>query len=331
MTVTNSIIKLPSIHRAVPLSLSFALMTSLSGAAQSVILTYTDEATYLADLSTYAWLSESFEGTEWDSVRSTLFSTQVAPSITNLGLTWQHRFFPDGDVTTSDGGGFVHDGVWQFFAIPHGGYELPGLDCTVPGECGAGFTITSDSAGTLYGVGGWFVGTGGPEIEFFLDGVLVLDAGGTATSTWQFFGVIDTDGFTTVEISDSSGTADDQNFLWADAFTIGIDPAGPDSDSDGTPDSSDNCINHPHGPTSPDDGGNVQRDTDLDGYGNVCDPDFDGDGIVNAADLAIFKPQFFSSGDLDADLNGDGLVNAADLSVLKTFFFQAPGPSALVP
>jgi len=59
--------------------------------------------------------------------------------------------------------------------------------------------------------------------------------------------------------------------------------------------------------------------------------DFDGDLLVNAEDLAIFKPQFFSTGDLDADLDGDGLVNAADLAILKTFFFKPPGPSGLVP
>ena len=329
MTDINSILNLPSINRTASLSASFVLLTFLSGTAQSVVLTYTDEAAYLADLSSYTMLSESFEGSEWDSVRSTAFDLKVLPSITNLGLTWQHRFFPDGSVTTSDGGGYVHDGVWQFFAWPHGGYHIADLNCTLPGVCGAGFTITSDVAGTLYGVGGWFTGSGGPVIKFLLDGILV-EACLTATSTWQFCGVIDTDGFSMVEIMDSSGTVGDQNLLWADDFTIGISSAGPDSDGDGTPDSSDNCINEPNGPTIPDAGGNVQRDTDSDGFGNVCDPDFNGDLIVNATDLAHFKTKFFTN-DNHTDLNGDGIVNAADLAVLKTFFFKAPGPSGIVP
>ncbi|MGB5601369.1 MAG: Ig-like domain-containing protein, partial [Gammaproteobacteria bacterium] len=145
----------------------------------------------------------------------------MAPSITNLGLTWQNRFFPDGNVTTDGGGGDVHDGGWQFYASPHGGYGLPGLDCTVAGVCGDGFTITNAGAGTLYGIGGWFKGVNGPEIQFSLDGTLVSGVGGTGTDTWQFFGVIDTAGFTTAQIWDSSGTAADQNFVFADDFTIG--------------------------------------------------------------------------------------------------------------
>ena len=42
-----------------------------------------------------------------------------------------------------------------------------------------------------------------------------------------------------------------------------------------------------------------QRDTDADGYGNVCDP----------------------------DLDNDGQVNFLDLGTMRTLFGQAPGPS----
>ena len=73
-----------------------------------------------------------------------------------------------------------------------------------------------------------------------------------------------------------------------------------------------------------------QRDTNNDGYGNVCDPDFNNDLIVNATDLAFFKTKFFTQ-DADTDLNGDGIVNAGDLAILKSFFFRPPGPSGLVP
>ena len=93
-----------------------------------------------------------------------------------------------------------------------------------------------------------------------------------------------------------------------------------DSDGDGIGDNSDNCTIHANSP---------QRDTDADGYGNRCDPDFDNNLVVGAADLAFFKPRFFTS-DPDADLNGDNIVNAADLSILKMFFFMPPGPSSLV-
>ena len=73
-----------------------------------------------------------------------------------------------------------------------------------------------------------------------------------------------------------------------------------------------------------------QRDTDNDGYGNACDPDFDNNLIVDASDLAYFKTVFLTA-DPDADFNGDGIVNSADLAILKTFFFEAPGPSAIAP
>ena len=215
-------LKALSENRVAHLSASFVLLLSITGTAQSAITTYTDEANYLANLAEYTQVSESYEGAAWDSVRSALLDPQVAPEITSLGLTWQNRFSPDGGVTTSDGGKDVHDGDWLFYASPHGGYGVSGLDCTVPGECGDGFTITSAGAGTLYGVGGWFQGVSGPEIKFLLDGNLVNGAGGTGTELWQFFGVIDTAGFTMVEIMDSSGTQDDQNLIFADDFTIGV-------------------------------------------------------------------------------------------------------------
>lgn len=103
-----------------------------------------------------------------------------------------------------------------------------------------------------------------------------------------------------------------------------------DRDSDGLIDPEDNCTLQPNGPARPDSGGSVQRDSDADGYGNVCDPDLNGDGIVNFVDLARLKQVFFS-GDADADLNGDGVVNFVDLARFKSFFFKAPGPSLKAP
>ena len=73
-----------------------------------------------------------------------------------------------------------------------------------------------------------------------------------------------------------------------------------------------------------------QRDTDADGYGNMCDPDFDNNLVVGSADLAYFKSRFFTT-DPDADLNGDGVVNGGDLAILKKMFFQPPGPSCVAP
>ena len=100
---------------------------------------------------------------------------------------------------------------------------------------------------------------------------------------------------------------------------------GPDGDADGVLDQFDNCPLIPNGPLIPDAGGNSQRDTDGDGIGNVCDPDFDNDGTVNAADLAYLKSKFFTT-DPNADLDGNGFVSAADLAILKNMYFKPPGP-----
>lgn len=51
-----------------------------------------------------------------------------------------------------------------------------------------------------------------------------------------------------------------------------------------------------------------------------CPGDFNGDGVVNAADLAIFIGQFGCEGICEADLNLDGLVNILDLNLFLTYF-----------
>ena len=90
-----------------------------------------------------------------------------------------------------------------------------------------------------------------------------------------------------------------------------------DSDNDGFHDNIDNCTLT----VNPN-----QRDTDNDGFGNFCDPDFNGDSVTNFIDLTSMKSVYFSS-DPDADLNGDGGVNTVDLGILKSGFFEGPGPT----
>ena len=90
-----------------------------------------------------------------------------------------------------------------------------------------------------------------------------------------------------------------------------------DVDSDGIYDSQDNCINVANAD---------QRDTDGDGYGNICDADFNNDGVTNFIDLGTMSSMFFTA-DANTDLDGNGSVNFADLGLLKSMFFLAPGPS----
>jgi prepilin-type N-terminal cleavage/methylation domain-containing protein/prepilin-type processing-associated H-X9-DG protein len=100
-----------------------------------------------------------------------------------------------------------------------------------------------------------------------------------------------------------------------------LDPAAgglEDSDADGVIDGFDDCTLAPDW---------SQRDTDGDGYGNACDADFDGSGLVNLADLKYLRAVLLTD-DPDADLDGDGLVNLVDLQRFRALFLAPPGPSA---
>ncbi|MEJ2608753.1 MAG: aryl-sulfate sulfotransferase [Candidatus Thiodiazotropha sp.] len=109
-----------------------------------------------------------------------------------------------------------------------------------------------------------------------------------------------------------------------------------DSDNDGVPDYKDNCVLHANGPLIPDSGGYSQRDTDGDGFGNLCDADLNNDGIVNSLDLGLVKLKMFTNEaqpefDINVDFNGDGIVNSGDIGIIKGLFSQPPGPSSLAP
>ncbi len=93
-----------------------------------------------------------------------------------------------------------------------------------------------------------------------------------------------------------------------------------DTDNDGIDDELDNCIEI----SNPD-----QRDSNNDGYGNLCDADLDNNDIVSFADLNLFKSAF-GSNNVDADFDGNGSVSFADLNILKSLFGQPPGPAAVI-
>jgi hypothetical protein len=100
---------------------------------------------------------------------------------------------------------------------------------------------------------------------------------------------------------------------------------------DGVGDACDNCTLLANGPAIPDAGGNSQLDTDGDGFGNMCDADFNGNTVVDPADFSTLKAALGSSTSPDQDLNGNGVVDPADFSSLKANLGQPAGPSALVP
>lgn len=103
-------------------------------------------------------------------------------------------------------------------------------------------------------------------------------------------------------------------------------PADPaDLDGDGVANSLDNCSQIPN----PD-----QRDTNADGFGNLCDADVDNDGRVTTSwgqaplgDLEILAAAMAQNRyHADLDLDGDRVVDARDLSLAQIALFFPPGP-----
>jgi hypothetical protein len=83
-------------------------------------------------------------------------------------------------------------------------------------------------------------------------------------------------------------------------------------------------------------GNSDQTDTDLDGCGNACDPDYDNDGKAGGTDFTrlrlcfgLFATATNSGGKPCApvDSNNDGKIGGADFTTLRNNFGLKPGPS----
>jgi hypothetical protein len=189
-------------------------------AASAVVFTYTDESAYLAELGTLGlehW-SENFEGAAWDGVRTTVDSTghrdyHVAAAVTNQGIAWEGPSYMS-PLSTSprfhllpgeDSAGWAAN-KWGLVAV------------TRRSEVDA---FKGTSAGTLYGVGGWFDTLSGYKFDedsasFIPKGHMFVSLNGMAANDFgaggdtdpsklinaitydtppRFFGIIDTDGF----------------------------------------------------------------------------------------------------------------------------------------
>lgn len=138
----------------------------------------------------------------------------------------------------------------------------------------------------------------------------VFDSGGGSASSTNYR-IVDTVGQPT-----PAGVSTSASYTLSAGFQ-----SPPDFDEDGVRNFMDNCLFEANG---------NQRDTNADGFGNICDPDLNDDLAINAVDLGILKSRFFTA-DPDADFNGDGFVNPVDLGIMKARFFTAPGPSGIAP
>lgn len=100
-----------------------------------------------------------------------------------------------------------------------------------------------------------------------------------------------------------------------------------DTDSDLVPDQFDNCRTLANGPNN---GTNNQIDTDIDGFGNRCDADFNNTlGSVDLTDFNIFLGQFGNPATGVTDMNADGQTNLTDFNLFVAAFGGPVGPSGL--
>jgi hypothetical protein len=115
------------------------------------------------------------------------------------------------------------------------------------------------------------------------------------------------------------------SFAGVRALAMPEPTAGPDSDDDGRIDPQDNCRDLPN---------EGWVDADADGFGNLCDGDFDGDGVVGTLDLLRVAAGFGSSAaeaayDPAVDLGSDGTIGVPDVLPFARSFGRPPGPSGL--
>lgn len=102
-----------------------------------------------------------------------------------------------------------------------------------------------------------------------------------------------------------------------------------DVDADLVPDAFDSCSTIANGPN---DACDSSQDSDQDGFGNPCDPDYDQSGFVNLADFSAFLAAFSGLMTNPAiDHNCDGLTTIADFGTYLSYLQSGspPGPSGL--
>jgi hypothetical protein len=106
---------------------------------------------------------------------------------------------------------------------------------------------------------------------------------------------------------------------------------GPDDDADGIPNVLDKCTLDSRNSVAP-----ATCDSDSDGYGNVCDADFNQDFSVNAVDFGMFFVPAFKGQDpapwpQGLDMNCDNSVAAVDFGMFFVPKFKGTAPGGKTP
>ena len=236
------------------LTLISVLLYAVPGYA--VVERYKNEADYLARVAAlgYATISEGFESSDWDSVRTVNLDTHSLPSVTSQGLTWEaaardlwtYSSSRAYGVTTNSN--WARSGGWGIFE-DHVGDPMP-------------TTIRVSSPEMLYAIGGWFdTNPDGQSVGFvfedrttfndpgyLLPGIGVMYPGDNPSFGHAFVGIVDPDGFNTVVLSGTLQVNEENqleggNIFGADDFTLAVAPglAG-DYNDNGTVDAADYTV-----------------------------------------------------------------------------------------
>ena len=147
------------------------------------------------------------------------------------GITWQTNYPdpPAGNEITTDDGEATGGSMWGIYDSAHGYATGSEGQCNVdvpPEHClfKDGVTgIREAGAGTLYGAGGHFTGTDQAKLVLIIDGGAPIALGKISVGAEQFFGVIDTAGFTTFRFEEVDGKIGQSLFVFADEFFFGVD------------------------------------------------------------------------------------------------------------
>jgi|GEM_PF-1243439 len=191
-------------------------MAILASTGMAEVITFIDEAAYLAELAArgYAPLTEDFEDADWDRVRSDYPMTNAAVSVSSKGLTWT------GNEPISTNQNWGRFGTWGIFTIyvP----PTPTLD-----------ELFVDSEIPLFGAGGWLDVNSSGDMAIEINGEVMVDR--PIVGGHQFLGVIFTCGFRSLRIVDLEAHS-----VWgADDFTFAVGGTFQDCNDNGLDDACD--------------------------------------------------------------------------------------------
>jgi hypothetical protein len=241
----------------------------------------------------------------------------IGPSRTQaLVLQFDQAGGPDeGAVTIGDSGGGL-------FVKPGGEWQLAGIQFALMGT--EGYSYFGDDALSV-------------DLSYYRDEILAIarpcDDG------------LDNDGDTLVDLLDpgcswigdvseefacNDGYDDDQDGATdhpadPDCASPSDPLEAPDQDGDLVPDDEDNCRLAANA---------TQTDSNQDGFGNACDPDYTNEGLVGTSDYVKLLGAYGSTTgqphyDPEIESGGDGSIGFSELLLLLGSYGGSPGPSGL--